>query len=325
MTLAEIADFATQTVGDIDQDTVAFAKIAIRLRYQLWYAAHNWQEAIQSFDLALADTDRFWLPIDAELILWVVPFISGIKYSKLAYRERDWIETHAAIGPYFTNYGPIPCYFYRSPNVALPSANPGSLSFSVLDTSPVQIYVVGKDATGNRLSETMLASTSIPGTPSRPASQNSYASILTISKTASVYPVGVTASDGTSAQMTATQTELVFTEGRLWPPLVGTGTFNVGAKLRCQPLDSDLSVPRVSRLWNALISATTAALLERQRQFAKAQVKTQEAQAIMQAAVNEEKNQAAFRQQVVPQVYDGNYFPWGSAQYPTSTYPWGGY
>jgi hypothetical protein len=117
----------------------------------------------------------------------------------------------------------------------------------------------------------------------------------------------------------------VFTEGRLWPPLVGTGTFNVGAKLRCQPLDSDLSVPRVSRLWNALISATTAALLERQRQFAKAQVKTQEAQAIMQAAVNEEKNQAAFRQQVVPQVYDGNYFPWGSAQYPTSTYPWGGY
>jgi len=84
-------------------------------------------------------------------------------------------------------------------------------------------------------------------------------------------------------------------------------------------------VPRVSRLWNALVSATTAALLERQRQFAKAQAKIQEAQQIMQAAVNEEKNQASFRQQVVPVQYDGNFFPWGSAQYPTTTYPWGGY
>ena len=325
MTILEIADLTTKIVGDIDSDTVAFAKQAIRMRYQILYGAHLWQESIQDYTFSLADTDKFWLPVDAELIVWCVPFINNIKYSKLVYRERDWIENHAAIGPYFTNYGPIPCYFYRAPNVALPTANAGSLTFSVLDTSPINIYIAGKDANGNAISEKFSASTSMPGTPSQPVSQNSYSVITTISKDASVYPVGVRAADGTMASFSPTQSGLVYTQGVMWPPLVGTGTFYVGAKLRADQLDDDLSVPRISRLWNILISYTTAALLKRQRQFGKAQAETQEALQLVTAAVNEEKNQAAFRQQVVPQVYDGNYFPWGSAQYPTTTYPWGGY
>jgi len=312
-------------VGDTDSDTVAFAKQATRLRYALWYGTHCWQESIQDFSLTIADTDTFWLPIDCELIVWVVPMINGVKYSRLAYRERDWIEQNAAIGPYFTNYGPIPCYFYRGPNTALPTLNAGALTFSVLDTSPINIYVAGKDASGKAISEKLSASTAVAGTPSQPVSNNTYAIVSTLSKSASAYPVSVTAADGTTATLSATQTGLVFTQGRLWPPLVGSATFYVGAKLRADLLDDDLSVPRVSRLWNALVSATTAALLERQRQFAKAQAKIQEAQQIMQAAVNEEKNQASFRQQVVPVQYDGNFFPWGSAQYPTTTYPWGGY
>ena len=295
------------------------------MRYALWYGAHAWQESIQDFNLSLTDTDTFWLPLDSELIVWVVPFINNVKYSRLVYRERDWIETHASIGPYFTNYGPIPSYFYRAPNVALPSLSPGSLTFSVLDTSPINIYVAGKDVNGNAVSEKLSASTSSPGVPSQPVSANTYSVVSTISKDKSVYPVSVTAGDGTTAQLAPTQTGLVYTQGRLWPPLEGSGTFYVGAKLRADLLDDDLAVPRVSRLWNALVSATTAALLERQRQFGKSQAKTQEAQSIMQAAINEEKNQASFRQQVVPQVYDGNYFPWGSAQYPSTTYPWGGY
>jgi len=325
MTVADISDYCTKVVGDIDQDTVAFAKQAIRLRYQILYGSHNWQESIQSSNLTLSDTDTFFLPGDSELVIWVVPFINNVKYSKLAYRERDWIETHAAIGPYFTNYGPIPSYFYRAPNVALPTLSPGALTFSVLDTSPVQIYVTGKDANGNQVSETFLASTSTPGTPSRPTSANTYSTVLTISKGASVYPVSVTAADGTSATMSPGQTELVFTQGVMWPPLVGTGTFYVGAKMRADILDNDLSVPRVSRLWNVLISYTKAELLQRQRQWGKAQAQTQDALSLVSAAVNEEKNQAAFRQQVVPMQYDGNFFPWGSAQYPTTTYPWGGY
>jgi hypothetical protein len=325
MTIGEIADLCSKTVGDIDQDTVAFAKQAIRMRYQLLYASHNWQESIAGFQFNLADTDTFWLPLDAELIIWVVPFINGIKYSKLAYRERDWIEQHAAIGPYFSNYGPIPSYFYRAPNVALPSVNAGTLSFRVLDTSPISIYVAGKDTNGNPTSEKFSASTATPGTPSQPSSHNTYSVVSTISKDVSAFPVTVSATDGSSATMSPGQTSLVFTQGTMWPPLVGSGTFYVGAKLRADTLEDDLSVPRVSRLWNILISYTNAALLKRQRQWGKAQAETQEALQLVSSAVNEEKNQAAFRQQVVPASYDGNFFPWGSAAYPTTTYPWGGY
>ena len=325
MTISDLSNYATQTVGDIDADSVAYAKQAARLRYQILYGAHLWQESIQDYSFTLADTDTFWLPLDAELIVWVVPFINNVKYSKLAYRERDWIETHAAIGPYFTNYGPIPCYFYRAPNVALPSANPGAIILSVLDTTPVTIYLAGTDSSGNQVSESLLASTSLPGTPAMPVSKNTYSKLLTLSKSVSTNPVTVTAADGTTAQMSPGQTELVFTQGVMWPPLQGSATFYIGAKLRADRLENDMSVPRVSRLWNILLSYTVAELLKRQRQWGKAQAMSQEALQLIEAAVKEEKNQASFRQQVVPQVYDGNFFPWGSAQYPTTTYPWGGY
>ena len=278
---------------------------------------------MRTYDLALSATDTFFLPIDCELIVFVVPTIAGVKYARLAYRERDWIEQNAAIGPYQTNYGPIPSYYYRRTNQALPTLSPGVLTFSVLDTSPVFIYVAGKDANGNVLSEKMSVATSVPGTASRPVSANTYAVVTTISKTASTYPVAVTAGDGTTAQMSPGMTELIYTQGGLFPPLTGSATLTVGAKLKADTLDDDLSVPRISRLWNPLIAFTNAALYKRQRQLSKAQAETQDAQAMIQAAVNEEKNQAGFRQQVVPQLFDGNFFPWGVAQFPTSSWPWG--
>lgn len=323
MTVADIIDFSTATVGDIDQDTRDFAKKAIQLRYQILFASHNWQESIRAFDLVLADTDTFFLPVDCELIIFVVPVVNGVKYGRLAYRERDWIEQNASIGPYLTNFGPRPWYFYRSTNVGFPSASPGVLTFSVLETSSINIYVAGKDANGNPLSEKMSVATARPGTPSTPSTANNYSVVTTISKDVSTYPVTVTGTDGTTAQISPGTTELVYTKGMLWPPLQGSADFTIGAKLKADTLDDDMSVPRISRLWNALIGFTNAALYKRQRQLGKAQAETQDAQAIVEAAVQEEKNQAAFRQQVVPQVYDGNYFPWGAAQFPTTSWPWG--
>ena len=327
MTVADIADYCTQTVGDTDQDTVAFAKQAIRLRYQLLYAAHSWQESIKSFTLpGVTDTDTFFLPIDCELIVFVVPTVNGVKYSRLAYREQDWIQQNASIGPYQTNFGPIPCYYYRSSNLALPSLNPGVLSFGVLDTSSINIYVAGEDANGNPLSEKMSVATASPGVPSTPSTTNSYALVKTLSKDVSTYPVTITATDGTAAIMSPGTTELVYTRGVMWPPLQGTVDLLVGAKLRADTLEDDMSVPRVSRLWNALISFTNAALYKRQRQLSKAQAESQDGMQIVQAAVSEEKNQSAFRQQVVPQIYDGNFYPWGAAEFPTTSWPWwGGY
>jgi hypothetical protein len=310
MTIADIIDFTTATVGDIDQDSQDFARQAIRLRYQLLYGAHLWQESIQGFTVSIANTDTFFLPLDSELIVFVVPIINGYKYPRLNYRERDWIEQNAASSPYFGSFSSVPLYFYRAPNRAMPTLAPGSLTFSVLDTAPIHIYLSGKDATGKPVQEKFSASTSIPGTPTTPVSAKSYSALTTISKDPSTYPVVVTAQDGTVATMSPTATGLVFTVGQLWPALSGSADLWVGAKLRADTLDDDMSVPRISRLWNPLLNFTIAALYKRQRQLGKAQSEFQEASQMVQAAINEEKAQAAFRQQAVPVVYDANVLPW---------------
>jgi hypothetical protein len=310
MNLGDIVDFSCSTAGDIDQDSQDFARQAVRIRYQLLYGAHLWQESIQGFTLSIADTDTFFLPLDAELIVFVVPIINGYKYQRLAYRERDWIEQNAAASPYFGSFNSAPLYFYRAPNRAMPTLAPGSLTFSVLDTSPIHIYLSGKDVTGKPVQEKFSASTSTSGTPATPVSAKSYSVLTTISKDPSTYPVVVTAQDGTVATMSPVATELVFTVGMLWPALNGNADLWVGAKLRADTLDDDMSVPRISRLWNPLLSFTIAALYKRQRQLSKAQAESQDAMQMVQAAINEEKNQAAFRQQAVPVVYDANLLPW---------------
>jgi hypothetical protein len=311
-----ISDFATATVGDIDEDSVAFAKKSIRLRYQLLYGAHNWVEAQKRVTVGpYSNTGDFYLPLDCELILYVVPMYGpnpSDRGVRLAYAEQDWLDTWA--GGLAGGYAPR--YFYRGPNVALPTSNVGSLSFSVKDTSPIAIYVAGEDANGNPLSERLIANTTDPSTPARPVSTNSYSVVTTLSKDISVYPVGVTAGDGTTASIGAQSTELVYTKGTVFPAIgANPVSLNVGVKLRADILDDDHAVPRVSRLWNPLLSFTIAALYKRQRQLAKAQAEVQDAQAMIQAAVSEEHNQAAFRQQAVPTNYD-------AVPYPDDQGPW---
>jgi hypothetical protein len=313
VTTGEIIEFVCATAGDIDDDSKDFARSAIRLRYQLLYGAHLWQESIESSTVAVADTDTFFLPGDCELIVFVT--IGG---KRLAYREADWIQQNAASAS-----AQSPSYFYRAPNLALPTLVAGALTFTVKDTTPINIYVSGTDTAGKLLSEKLLASTTSPSTPATPVTTNSYTQVTTLSKDPSSYPVGVQAADGSSAEMAPSARDSVFTRGTLWPAVSGNADLAVGAKLRADLLEDDMSVPRISRLWNPLIGFTLAALYKRQRQLSKAQAETQDAMQMVQAAISEEKNQAAFRQQVVPVAYDGNVFPWDVVT-SSSSNPWGG-
>jgi hypothetical protein len=308
-------------VGDIDQETQDFARKAIRLRYQLLYGAHSWQESIRAYSISLNATDTFFLPIDAELIVWVTPSIGGLRYPPLVYREADWIEHHAGRSPYAGASGAVPLYFYRAPNLALPTTSPGVLNFTVKDTAAISLYIAGSDASGNPLAEKLSVNTTDPSNPARPVSTNSYSLVRTLSKTLSTYPVTVTAQDGTIAVMEPGASDLVFTCGVIWPLPSGSVDLSVGAKLRADILSDDMSVPRISRLWNALIAFTTASLYKRQRQLAKAQSENADAMQMVQAAVGEEKNQAAFSQQTVPVIYDGNFLPSDTVAAPTSSWP----
>ena len=124
--------------------------------------------------------------------------------------------------------------------------------------------------------------------------------------------------------------QLIFSQFALFPPpnwLDPNGNpipYSVNAQVKLKPdtLDNDMSVPRISHIWDALIEFTLSSLYTRARNLTKADSREQKAIAHVQAAVQVEKNQSESFQQVVPTIYDtGNYFGQGA---PVSTsYPWG--
>jgi hypothetical protein len=91
-------------------------------------------------------------------------------------------------------------------------------------------------------------------------------------------------------------------------------------KIKADTLPNDLSVPRISHVWDALIEFTLSSLYTRTRQLAKADAREAKGMQHVQAAVNVEKNQSEFSQQCVPTIYQhADYLDdaWG----PTSSYP----
>ena len=73
MTVNDIADFTTKTVGDISSDAVEFAKAAIRLKYKTLYDAHAWRESMRIYNITLDPTLNgvFFLPYDAEEMIFL--------------------------------------------------------------------------------------------------------------------------------------------------------------------------------------------------------------------------------------------------------------
>jgi hypothetical protein len=136
-----------------------------------------------------------------------------------------------------------------------------------------------------------------------------------------------------TVQVPQSVTELIYSQFTIFPnpiqndPISGLPMqcyAKVQVKLKADVLGNDMSVPRISHIWDALIEFTLSALYTRLRQLAKADAREQKAIAHVQAAVNVEKNQSESRQQVVPAFYEqGDYLEAGSGATVTSSNPWG--
>jgi hypothetical protein len=319
LTLADIAEFTTETVGDVSSEMVAYAKKAVRLKYQTLYDAHAWRESMRTLDAQPIDPGLggvIFLPYDAEEVIYLSLSRDGVNYVRANYRERDWIERMVPVQYALPGYTP---WYYRAENLAWPYFNPGRFTFTTSDLSPFNVYIEGKDANGYPVNEEfVLCATQAAGGPIIPSSistANTYSMVFSLSKTGGTLNVQadlpaqpVVLSSGTG--------ELVFSQFVLYPPPVFLDSngnaipywFRTQFKLKADTLDNDMSVPRISHIWDALIEHTLAALYTRTRQLAKADAREAKAQAHVQAAVNVEKNQAEHFQQVVPVIYEtGSY------------------
>lgn len=319
MTIQDIAEFACETTGDLSSEALDYAKRAIRLKYATLYDAHNWRESMRLLDGVQLDPTMngvFFLPYDAEEVIFCSLSYDQQSYIRLSYRERDWIERFTY--PAYNLPGNTP-WFYRAENLAWPYLNPGKFTFTTANPTPFNVYIAGLDANNNKIAESfIMQGTPASGgvyTPASVTTVNSYNSVLVLSAQVSALSLTI-AAGGKTLVMPPAMTELVFTQIVLQPPPIGTapgGTalqtwIRTQVKLKPDSLDNDMSVPRISHIWDALVCFTTSSLWKRLSQLTKANSEEQIAMEHVKAAIQVEKNQAEFFQQAVPVNYEyGDY------------------
>lgn len=339
MTALDIIKFAAETVGDISEEMLEFGRKAIRLKYQTLYDSHLWRESLRVIESSLNPDLKgvFFLPYDAEEVIFFSTSTGGGSYTRLSYRERDWTERHG--GSQVSLPGSTPSY-YRAENVAWPYFGPGKMTFTSYDTRIFTLYIKGIDLNGVAADETykVQAITNSDGSvnPAVVTTANAFYQIDTISKGKTNTPLAISPQFPPGGSMAIALPpglpDLTFTQLVLTPPPVlvdpTTGDpYNVltrlQVKLKADPLDSDYAVPRISHIMDGLIEFVLAAMYKKSRQLAKSDSCEQKAIAHIQAAVQIEKNQSENRQQVVPIIYEsGDYLNSEYAKV-TSSYPWG--
>lgn len=319
MVVADIAQFCCESVGDVSSEMMEFAKRAIRLKYSVLYDAHAWRESMRTLDAQPIDPalgGSIFLPFDAEEVIFLSLSRDGRCYERLNYRERDWIERMSP--SQFSLPGNTPLY-YRAENLGWPYLNPGRFTFTTSDVSPFNVYIEGKDMNGYPVNEEfVLSAVQQSGgviIPSAVSTNNFYSVVFSLSKTDG--NLQVQADFPTKAVILSTgNSELIFSQFVLYPaPLFLDQNggpipywFRTQVKLKADTLDNDQSSPRISHISDALIEFTLSSLYTRSRQLAKADAREQKAIQHVKAAVNIEKEQSEFYQQVVPVIYEsGNY------------------
>jgi hypothetical protein len=316
MTLQQLADYCCRTTGDTSSEALEYAKDAARLKYSVLHDAHNWREAQRTVGPILMDPNlngAVFLPYDAEEVIFLSISYDGTTFMRLDYRERDWLERFGSNMATIPGQNP---FYYRSENLAWPSLNPGIFTFTSSDQTPITVYIEGRDANNFPISETFSLQGKVQPDnsilPSSVSTAHSYATVTTLSKSSGTMPLTIAAD--ITLSMPSQLNELVFTQLRMAPPPLFNQDGSSGVwvrsqvKLKADRLDSDMSVPRISHLSDALIEFTLSSLYTKYRQLGKADAREQKAIMHVQAAVSIEKDQSEFRQAVVPVIYEqGDY------------------
>jgi hypothetical protein len=335
MTINDIANSVCQTTGDFDTASVTFAQNECREHYRTLYNSYNWKEARRNYGpitISGYNTGQtyynpfpYFLPYQADQLLYVSMQQSAPQptaaWLQLSCRERDWLERNDSNRSSVNLTLPYAYYndgSYGWPNYYVPlSTNgilsdpgtgvaPGVLSFMATVPGVSQtVYIQGVNTSNLYVSETITFSTLSTGT------FNQYARVdqLTLSTSVNT-PVTISDSTGMVRSIPAMVDRVKFQKIMLWPTLIGSMNLAFMYKPKCDILESPGSDLMVSHLDKSLKCMVQASMLERQRQYGKAQLKIQEAAQMIEAAKNLERDQAETWMQATPEVYDNPYIAW---------------
>jgi hypothetical protein len=294
MTLNDLATLACQKLGKSDPNTLALAKKFAQQRYLMIYDSALWLDSQMLLSFSIAN-DRFILPHYVDRIVAVRT------NGNLNIPEAGLGTLFQADPTMFERVG-SPVLYSDLPPVAvaaLPAA-PGTLTLVSNSASDTAVAVrVHGDLNGVQQRETVtLAGTAPVNTIS------SYDTPYILSKGASIGTVTITDSTANVIQtLLPDENERRHAYIRIHAapdPVTGPTAILVLAKRKPKPLLNDLDVPTIRNVENALLAYTMADMLELLRQYAKAQLKAQEAGSFLAEARDLERNQGQNTIRIIP-------------------------
>jgi len=294
LTLKDMADHICSVTGLADATSVVLAKQFLRRRYQMVYDSQLWDDAKVVLALGVTQPEVI-LPNWVDRVLAVKTAGEGGKEL-----QPEAIETQWKMSPEdFDAYGDA-VRFSEMPPIAT-HTQPDGLALRLVSTNSGdtgQVRIRGMHE-GLEAEETV----TLTG-DSLVTSQFVYDEVTHLSKAATVGNVVVSTTAGDEVQvLLARETERRHPRLRLVRDFADASLLlHILVKRTSVPLVHDNDTPALSSVDNLLIAYGIADMWERLRQTAKAQIKVQEAAALMSALVQRELTQKTRAVLLVPEV-----------------------
>lgn len=306
MQLSELADIICSKIGKTDDESVAACKDFLRARHAMIVDAYPWKDTLGLFEVDVeAEAQVAILPAEAERpwAVWdtatkmqvpVTSLTSIIALNPGSLSDvgglMQFVEIESVGWPYpmATNGSQLSFINSGSSEIRISISGERNLNFVALPTLPdiTNTEVLSVSPGGNQTSSTWKVIHSM----TKPSGGDVLVAQL-----------------GTSPEKTwawpADSTFAKFARLRLIQPPSEAVTLGVLAKRKLRQMLLDTDGPMVRGIDNALLAFGQADMLERSRQYGKAQAKISEGTALLDGARDLERNQSARESRIIPVVY----------------------
>lgn len=331
MTLEELADFVCDKVGTQDADSVAIAKKFLTRRYQLIWDSSNWADAMAMVSVNTSTSHPFLLmPPEVGRVISIRdsgnnPLSAIDTMTLFAYRPDFWDTSGTPVG--FSHVAPAVCgassgavdipWFltgYPSAQVSDPGYADFAITFEKVDGTTVELKRFEMDSEYISLGSyfwVLSASVSFDLTEAVNTLELRETSNVGTTRVAFVNPNG-TSYVRDNASTTTLNPAPRLTRIRLMQKPETSSAMLCLCKRSVTRFDEDHHVPQINDIENALICMAHGDMLQRQRQYTKAQQQFAEAQTHIRLRLDLERNQTASNLRIIPSVEPYNIYGTGS-------------
>lgn len=308
MNLAAIADHVCTKIGKTDTESVAACKSYIRQRHEMIYDAGLWKDTVGTdFTASVeAEATEVILPWECArpLVCWKSGSNLGIDVMSLVGAAIVSPASLSTVGGSlrFAEIDSVGWAYDLGDGSRLSFINSGSSDVDVNITGTRNLDLPGLTTPDDTASETV----TVPAGGAAELTTITWTSISRMTKAQSAVPLLVAQTAVIPEPLwvwPGDVEEASWARLRLINPQAEAFTLAIIGKKRFRQMNLDTDAPMIRGIDNALIAFATADMLERGRQFGKAQAKVAEATQLVQLAKDVERGQAASSEQIIPEPY----------------------